>query len=348
MARALNRAMLLAAVLSLVGSCRPWIVDAALSPVDTAGYEVEDLPVVITASFAHGDDVYLGLETGEIKKASDSHFSGPWSDLGRPLPGGPRLLFASTAGVLFASMDHQAMYRSADGGATWQACLDVPVWRMDEDDEGGLYAGEYIKDAEHVAALYKSTDAGVTWLLVFVDEHAHHIHTVRWDARGQRLYIAFGDGPGAGRAYSDDHGASFEVIARGAREMYTDVAFTRDYVFWCTDTASGQILRVERATGTQQIITGWSQFVWFGVADDEQIYVGTVVSRDIGGERAALLASHDQGHTWQKLSETAWSTGTYSQGFFAESRRLSAGGWLYCTGGDEQGPRSYRVRRALP
>jgi hypothetical protein len=324
------------------------VSDAALSPVDTAGYEVEDLPAVITASFARGDDVHLGLDSGEIKKASDSRFSEPWLDLGRPLAGGPRLVFASTTGVLFASADHAALYRSGDGGAKWQVCLDTPVWRMDEDDEGGLYAGEYSKDAEHVATLYKSSDAGVTWAPVFVDESTQHIHTVRWDERGKRLYVAFGDGPQRGQAYSEDYGATFQILARGPAEGCTDVAFTRDYLFWCTDDGAGRIVRVARDTGDTEVIAGSPQFVWFGVGADEQIYVGTMVSQPLGLDRAVLLASANQGRTWQKLSETALSTGPYSQGFFAESRRLSAGGWLYCTGGDEHGPRSYRVRRTPP
>lgn len=328
-----------------VGSCAPWIPSGVVGPTDTGGYEVEDLPVVITASYARGDDVYLGLETGDIKRASDHDLSGAWLDLGRPLDGGPRLLFASTAGVLFASADHQPVYRLADEGATWRECLGVPVWRMDEDDEGSLYGGNYTKDAEHPATLYKSCDGGLTWSTVFVDEAAQHIHTVRWDPYDGRLYIAFGDGPAGGYASSADHGAVFEVLGRGPHAVYTDVAFTRDYIFWCTDDGSGQIHRVARTSGAMQVITGWSQFVWFAVSGGEQIYLGTVTSQRFGGERAALLASQDQGHTWQKISQTALSAGPYTQGFFAESRQLSAGGWLYCTGGDEHGPRSYRVRR---
>lgn len=334
-----------AAIVLVAAGCQPWIVNAAPAPVDRTGYEVEDLPVVITASFARGDDVYLGLESGELKRASDARFREPWDDLGRPIDGGPRLVFASRTGTLFVSADRRPVHRSDDAGRTWEACLAVPVWRVEEDDEGSLYAGNYTKDDEHSATLYQSTDDGATWAAIFEEPAAHHIHTVRWDERGQRLYIAFGDGPGSGRAYSDDRGASFVRIPSGPQEVCTDVAFTRDYVFWCTDTGTGRILRVARATGAVQTITGWSQFVWFGVAEDEQVFLGTVASQKLGGERAALWASHDQGASWQKLSETARSNGPYSQGFFGESRRLSAGGWLYCTGGDENGPRSYRVRR---
>lgn len=321
-------------------------LDGAQAPVDTTGYEIEDLPVVITASYARGDDVYLGLDTGEIYKASDSRFSDAWTDLGHPLDGGPRLLFASQAGTLFTSADNHPLYRSTDAGATWQACLDVPVWRMDEDDAGHLYAGNYTKDAEHVATLYKSTDAGATWTPVFTDEANQHIHTVRWDGLSQGLYIAFGDAQTRGQAYSDDHGETCQILARGPQEGDTDVAFTQDFVLWCTDDGSGRILRVDRTSGATETTVPWPQYVWFAVTDgQEHVYVGTVSAQQFGGDRATLLASSDQGHTWQTLSQTAPSSGPYSQGFFAESRQLSASGWLYCTGGDEHGPRSYRVRR---
>lgn len=328
------------------GACSlPWSVSTTGSAVDTSGYEIEDLPAVITASYARGDAVYLGLESGEIRKASDSHFADSWQSLGQPLDGGPRLLFASSTGVLFTSADNHPLYRSADTGATWRVCLDVPVWRMDEDDLGGLYAGNYTKDAQHVATLYKSTDGGVTWTTAFTDAANQHIHTVRWDELGRRVYIAFGDEPTRGQAYSDDYGASWQIIVRGPREGDTDVALTRDFIVWGSDDGSGRIIRVDRATGATDEFQGWPQFVWFTVTDgQEQIYVGTVSALPLGGDRAVLLASADQGQTWQRLSETAPSTGPYTQGFFAESRQLSAGGWLYCTGGDQRGPRSYRVR----
>jgi hypothetical protein len=155
------------------------------------------------------------------------------------------------------------------------------------------------------------------------------------------LYIAFGDTAQRGQAYSGDYGKTFTIVTQGRDEGNTDVAFTRDYVIWASDDQSGRVFRVNRETGDSETLMGYSQFMWFSVANDEQIYVGTMTSREEGGERACLLASSDQGTTWQKLLETDLSTGPYTQGFLAESRQLSDNGWLYCSDMNK----SYRIRR---
>jgi photosystem II stability/assembly factor-like uncharacterized protein len=314
-------------------------------PVDTTGYTIELLPAYLAASFARGNDVYFALADGKIYKADDRDLSKPWADLGSPLTAGPRMVFASSAGVVFTSENDKPTWRRDDDGARWSVCLDAPVWRMSEDDLGALYAGNYTQDDQHVATLYKSTDGGVTWAKVFRDESNRHIHTVGWDDRANRLYIAFGDNSATrGQAYSDDRGGTFTVIAAGRDQGHTDVAFSADYVFWASDDQSGRVFRVDRQTGFMETLMGVSQFMWFAVAGDQQVYVGTMTSQKAGGERAALLASADQGNTWQRLLETDPSAGPYDQGFNAESRALSAGGWLYCSGGAQ----SYRIRRNSP
>ena len=212
---------------------------------------------------------------------------------------------------------------------------DGKIW----DELGNLYAGNYIKDDQHVAMLYKSTDGGATWSEIYRNSGNHHIHTVRWDNRAKRLYIAFGDGRGRGQAYSDDRGQSFTILAAGPGEGHTDVTFTADFVIWASDDQSGRIFRVGRQDGDVQAFAGSPQFMWFAVSDAEQVYVGT--TNNAGGQRAALLASADQGATWQNLLQSDLSQAAYDQAFFGESRQLSTGEWLYFTGASK----SWRVRR---
>ena len=319
-----------------------FLPDFAGWPVDPSGYTIEELPVTLAASYARGNDVYFALDSGGIRKVDDRNLGGPWIDLNSPLQNGAHMIFASSHGVVFSAEMDGPVWRSADNGLTWAQCVDVPVWRMDEDDEGGLYAGNYTRDDQHVATLYKSIDGGLTWTETYRNENNRHIHTVRWDDQGKRLYIAYGDSGIRGQSYSDDRGATWHAIAEGEREGDTDVACTADYIIWASDDQSGRVFRVSRETGAVETLMGNSQFMWFAVSDkDQQIYIGTVTSATEGGERAALLASSDQGTTWQKLMETGASSGAYDKAFASESRELSEGGWLYCT----TDAKSYRIRR---
>ena len=84
------------------------------------GYELELLPEVITASYVRGNDVYLGVDDGRIMLADDRDLARAWQDLGNPLGFGPRLVFASWAGVLFVSADHQKLWRAAKAGEPWK------------------------------------------------------------------------------------------------------------------------------------------------------------------------------------------------------------------------------------
>jgi hypothetical protein len=318
---------------------RPRLPDFARWPVDRSGYEIAEIPLGISASFCREHEVYLCSKRGEILRADDRDPGRSWESLGRPLETGARLLFASSRGVLFAAAPHAPLHRSQDGGATWEVCLPVPTWRMDEDDLGHLYAGNYHSG---VATLFKSLDGGRSWRPIFVRPACQHVHTVRWDARSGSLYVAYGDGPLRGQARSADRGESFSLLAEGPEEGHTDAAFSDDYVFWASDDGSGRVYRVHRESGTCEALTGRSQFMWWAVAGSRQVYVGTVTSRSQGGERAALLASADQGTTWQKLLETPPSERRYGRGIQADSRRLSAGGAVWCSDGE----RTWRVRRA--
>jgi hypothetical protein len=328
-----------------LSACEPVTApDLAQWATDTRGYEIEELPVRITASYARGDDVYLGLEDGRIAKSDDRDISKSLQELGNPFGGAPRLVFITAGGVLFTSADHHPLYRADTAGSAWVVCLDSPVWRMEEDDLGNLYAGNYIKDDQHVATLYKSTDAGRTWSTVFREPSNHHIHTVRWDDAAKRLYIAYGDGPTRGEGYSDDRGATFRITARGPHHGHTDVTCTADYLIWCSDDKSGRVYRVSRHSGEVETLMETSQFMWFATSDDQQVYIGTVTAQP--AQQAVLLASPDQGETWQVLLRTPASLDAYGQEFYGESRRLSASGWMYFTGTMDGQLHSYRVRRA--
>ena len=346
MARGVWRTLLALCLSSLISSCGTLFVPDMMGIAANAdGYQLEPLPMTFVASFARGgEDVYLLTPDGRVLRVSDSDLSAPPVDMGSPFPGWGRSLYVTRSGAIFASGDHRSLFRSTDAGATYQAVLDSPVWRMDEDEQGNLYAGNYIKDPEHIATLYKSTDGGDTWSIVFSDAGNHHIHSVRWADDQKRLYIAYGDGPTRGQAYSDDRGATWNVINAAPDQGHTDLALTNENLIWASDDRSGRIFTVDKKSGqTVQTVRDDVMYMWFAVSGADQVFVGSAVSGP--GQHAVLLASSDAGMTWQKLLESPeTAVDAYSDGMIAESRYLSAGGWLYFTraGITKQ---SYRVRR---
>jgi hypothetical protein len=81
--------------------------------------------------------------------------------------------------------------------------------------------------------------------------------------------------------------------------------------------------------------------VWWVVAQDRQIYAGTLTGERRKYTGAYLLVSANEGATWQKLLEDS-DGGAALGAFQAESRELSAEGWLYCA---TMSGKSYRIRR---
>jgi len=133
-------------------------------------------------------------------------------------------------------------------------------------------------------------------------------------------------------------------IKRGGKQGHTDVAIGERYVFWGSDDNLGRVLRAPRDTAGDGRTLLWEpdHHVSWVVAQSRQIYAGTLTGERKKTGGAYLVASADEGATWQKLLEDA-DGGAPLGAFYAESRRLSAGGWLYCA---TLSGRTYRIRRA--
>jgi hypothetical protein len=258
----------------------------------------------------------------------------------------PRLLYVSKKGTLFISPGTNVvdetlwgLYRSADGGVTWRAVLTIPVWRMTEDDQGNLYAGNYGND--RMAELFKSSDGGAEWQAVFQDSTNEHVHTIGFDPITKKLYMAVGDTKMRGQLVSADRGLTWSTLSRGPLEGHTDLGFTRRHVIWATDNATGTVLRQDKQTGVvDTFFTGGQQLIWFVISDGaDLIYFGSVSSRAGGGEVPSLCGSADQGQTWQKLIELPATTGAY-QGFNLGCYHPSTAGYVFVSTGSI----GYRVR----
>ena len=315
-------------------------------PVDSRGYVVEKLPFAFAASFARGTNVYFADARGDVYRSDDADPAAARIRLGGTGMAPPRMLFVSARGTLFVSSMGLGTMRSTDGGMTWEKCHDWSFWRMDEDEAAGvLYAGNYTpkQNAGGHAAVFKSTDDGKSWREVFTDRRLHHVHTVRFDDRFHRLYIATGDAVARGQLYTDDGGTTWHAIIAGRKQGNTDVAIAPSAVFWGSDDWLGRIVCAPRDTPDAGRSVLWcdDRQIWFLDSSGSQLYAGTMAERPSVGDAVYLAASADEGKTWQKLlALRASKAGMF--GFTGDSRRCSAGGWLYFATVDGAG---YRVRR---
>ena len=303
-------------------------------PVTTLGYTIQQIPFYFGASFVRGHDVYLVDGKGWVYKGDDRRRPQDVQLLGdSKIPG--RLLFVSSRGTIFVSGDNSPMVRSMDGGKTWEKIHDWSFWRMAEDEESHtLYAGNYTpkKRPVFIAKVFKSNNEGRTWHTIFEDGRLDHIHSIQWDTKYRNLYITAGDGSHRGQAYSADYGNTWHWINSGGKQGHTDVAISERYVLWGTDDNLGRVLRAPRQPVRDGRAVVWQpdHHVWWIVAHRHQIYAGTFTSRDKREYSGAfLIASNNEGETWQRLLVEPHGNARLSA-FMAESRRLSADGWLYC------------------
>ena len=312
---------------------------------DRTGYQVELLPFHFGASFVRDHRVYFVDPLGRVFETDDRSAPAAARILGDTKIE-PRMVYVSARGTMFVSGLGFPTLRSLDGGKTWQQSHELSVWRISENEVShAIYAGVYTRKdrSRYTAKLLRSTDEGETWQTVFADRRLDHIHSVRWDAKYERLYLSAGDGAHRGQAYSENGGQTWHWINTGGKQGHTDLAVSENHVFWGSDDNLGRVLRAPRARVADGATVLWASdhHIWWLIAAGRQIYAGTFTGERKKYNGAYLLASSDEGTTWQKLLEDA-DDGAPLSAFQAESRQLSAAGWLYCA---TMSGKSYRIRR---
>ena len=189
----------------------------------------------IRSQIGFGDGVYKSVDAGRS-----------WQNMGlketrqiaciRVDPGDPNLVYVAALGHVYGPNPERGVYRSRDGGRTWQHVLDkgpeigAVDLSLDPTDPRTIYAtvwnarrpvwSQYAPLEGPGSGLYKSTDAGDHWTQVT----GHGLPESQWGragvavAAGGKRVFALVDAEGAGGLYrSDDAGANWVRTSGDAR-----------------------------------------------------------------------------------------------------------------------------------
>ncbi len=158
------------------------------------------------------------------------------------------------------------LWRSTDGGRTCERVHRVNSHGISrgrgimpeglaEDHDGVLYYGEYHQNINsEPVSVYRSLDDGKTWEVSyqFKAGEVRHIHSVSVDSFTDTVWVTTGDRDReCVIAYSVDKGRSFHTVGTGSQQWRAvDLIFTKDSVYWGTDSPESQnwIYRMDRAT----------------------------------------------------------------------------------------------------
>ena len=155
------------------------IGDVAIAPSDPDVVWVGTGEANLRNSTYYGNGVYRSLDGGatwQHRGLDKSHH------IGRVLihPTDPDTVYVAAQGHLYSENEERGVYKTTDGGATWEKSLDVVVEGrnigatevvMDPEEPETLYAVAYDRQrlpwtfriAGPGSGIYKTTDAGATW-----------------------------------------------------------------------------------------------------------------------------------------------------------------------------------------
>jgi len=263
---------------------------------------------------ARSDNVYAGLREGGVRRTRDGGRS--WDDVSPPDRGVFSLAVSPVDGAVYAGTEPSRLFRSDDGGDTWQA-LDAllelpsrPTWSFPP--RPWTSHVRWIAPSPHdrdlllvgieLGGLMRSTDGGATW-----DDHRpgaqRDVHSLHWHPYGRgRAYEA----GGGGSAWSDDGGDSWQPADDGRDRHYTwaVTADPGDADTWLVSASTGPFAAHGGRSPQARVYRRSAADPWRAVTDELPAMAYALAWSDrlyAGLADGTMRASDDAGDTWEEL-----------------------------------------------
>lgn len=215
----------------------------------------------IAVAAADPNVIYVGTGEKSIRGVTTSHGDGVWksTDAGKTWahtglpeagqisrikihPDNPDLAYVGVQGQIWGPNPERGVYRTADGGETWEQVLSVDSQtgatdlRMDPTNPRILYAAMwehgrtpwFIKSGGEAGGIFKSVDGGDSWVKLGggLPEFIGKVGVDISASSPNRLYAIVEANPGEGGLYrSDDAGESWSLLNK------TRILWTRSWYY---------------------------------------------------------------------------------------------------------------------
>ena len=220
-------------------------------------------------------------------------------------------VFVAVTSGRFSPHANSQLFRSVDQGHSFELVLDIESgapFHWSYASLGNLmfvseygYHGTLGGVMDNARRVYRSTDYGQSWEVVFSPTPVHNWHNHVTVLAGDVLYQSIGDFPHQRVLRSTDNGNSFSRTAINTHP--TSAIVLDDYILWGLD-GYGGVLRYHRHTG--RVGATWRPPAPFTGPVYDMLYVHGIIyalflSYEGAAHPASIWFSRDYGHNWELL-----------------------------------------------